>query len=90
MLIRALGFDSMAPNPGYSTYFKDDDSIPGWAKDSIYMAAEIGIVKGDERGNINHSATMTRAEASAMLVRFLEFLESDLQNGYREELIYFK
>jgi len=32
---------------------------------------------------------MTRAEASAMLVRFLEFLERDLQRDYRENIILF-
>jgi len=30
---------------------------------------------------------MTRAESSAMLVRFLEFLEKDLQQDYRENII---
>ena len=90
IFIRALGFQNMAPNPGYFTYFNDDYDIPDWARDSIYMASEIGIIQGDEMGNINPNRDMTRAEASAMLIRFLEFLEKDLQKNYREEIIYYK
>lgn len=87
ILIRALGFDNKAPTPGYSTSFDDDRFIPGWAKDSIYVAREIGLVKGDSSNNINAGKVLTRAEASALLVRFLEFLERDLQKDYRENII---
>jgi len=89
ILIRALGFENRAPSPGYVMNFRDESQIPNWAKDSIYVAVEIGVLKGDEQGNINAEKVMSRAEASAMLVRFLEFLEKDLQRDYREEIIYF-
>lgn len=87
VIIRALGFENKAPTPGYITSFSDDRQIPSWAKDSIYMAKEIGLVKGDESNRINPNEELTRAEASAMLVRFLEFLEKDLQQDYRENII---
>lgn len=89
ILMRALGFESKAPAPGYKTYFADDSRIPNWARAAVYMAAEVGIVGGDEHNNINTGKKMTRAEASAMLVRFLNFLEKDLQKDYRENIIYF-
>jgi hypothetical protein len=89
ILIRALGFENKAPSPGYATSFADDKKIPNWARDAIYMAAEIGIVGGDENNNINANKKMTRAEASSMIVRFLDFLEKDLQKDYRENIIYF-
>ncbi|MDK2933976.1 MAG: hypothetical protein PWP27_1786 [Clostridiales bacterium] len=89
ILVRALGFENKAPNPGYYTSFSDDHKIPGWAKDSIYVAAEVGLINGDEYNNVNPNKPMSRAEASAMLVRFLEFLEKDLQRDYRENIIYF-
>jgi len=89
ILMRALGFASKAPNPGYYTSFADDDRIPSWAKDSVYVAREIGIVQGDSYNRFNPDKVMTRAEASAMLVRFLEFLEKDLQRDYRENIILF-
>lgn len=87
ILIRALGFENRAPAPGYYLTFLDNNQIPVWAKDSIYVARELGIVQGDNANNISPNKTMTRAEASSMLVRFLEFLEKDLQKDYRENII---
>lgn len=89
VIIRALGFESKAPTPGYYTSFSDDRLIPSWAKDSIYMAKEIGLVQGDQLNRVNPNEILTRAEASAILVRFLEFLERDLQQDYRENIILF-
>lgn len=89
IIIRALGFENKAPTPGYITSFSDDRLIPSWAKDSIYMGKEIGLVQGDRLNRINPNDELTRAEASAMLVRFLEFLEKDLQRDYRENIILF-
>ncbi|MCL6546071.1 MAG: S-layer homology domain-containing protein, partial [Bryobacteraceae bacterium] len=88
ILIRALGFATKAPNPGYYTDFSDDDDIPSWAKDSIYVAREINLIQGDNYNRINPDEKLTRAEASAMLVRFLEFLQKDLQKDYRDSLIF--
>lgn len=87
ILIRALGFEGRAPSPGYRTYFGDDRDIPSWARDSIYMAAEIGLVQGDNVNRINPNQAMTRAEASALLVKFLGFLQIDLQKDYRENIV---
>ena len=87
MLVRAIGFENRAPSPGFSTQFTDDAQIPEWAKDSAYMAYDTGIVKGDEAGRFNPNKKLSRAEASSMLVRFLDFLETDLQKDYREHII---
>ncbi len=87
ILVRALGFENRAPAPGYYLTFSDNSQIPVWAKDSIYVARELGIVSGDNANNILPNKQMTRAEASSMLVRFLEFLEKDLQRDYRENIL---
>lgn len=87
VLIRALGFEGKAPTPGYATAFDDDGRILSWAKDSVYVAREIGLVSGDSRNNFNPDQQLTRAEASALLVKFLKFLEQDLQKDYRENII---
>jgi hypothetical protein len=89
ILIRALGFENRAPNPGYVTSFADDTRIPNWAKDSIYVAREINLVQGDASNRVNPNKVLTRAEASTMIVRFLEFLEKDLQRDYRENIVNF-
>lgn len=90
ILIRALGFENRAPAPGFTTPFADDGEIPGWAKDSVYMARQIGLLEGDGANCFRPNKAMTRAEASALLVRFLEFLEKDLQKDYRENIVLYK
>lgn len=89
MLIRALGMENRAPTPGYCTSFTDDCQIPSWARDSIYVAREIGLIQGDAGNRVNPNKEVTRAEASSMLVRFLNFLQRDLQRNYREDIIFF-
>ncbi|WMM24337.1 S-layer homology domain-containing protein [Tissierella sp. MB52-C2] len=89
ILVRALGFENRAPNPGYITSFSDDRDIPNWAKDSIYMAKELNLLDGDKGNRISPNSTLTRAEASSLIVRFLEFLEKDLQKDYRDNIIEF-
>lgn len=87
IMIRALGFEHMAPTPGYRTSFADDLTIPNWAKDSVYVAREVGLISGDAYNRLNPNQVLTRGEAASMLVRFLNFLEQDLQNDYREDLV---
>lgn len=53
------------------------------------MAAEAGIIGGDNNNNVNAHKQLKRSEASALLVRFLEFLEKDLQKDYSENIIYY-
>lgn len=89
VMIRALGFDNKAPTPGYKTNFDDDGAIPEWSKDCVYVAKEVGLVQGDDSNRFNPNSIMTRAEASAMLSRFLQFLQKDLQKDYRENIILF-
>lgn len=87
IMIRALGFENLAPTPGYHTTFADDQVIPNWAVDSVYVAREIGLISGDASNRLNPNQVLTRGEASSMLVRFLNFLEQDLQRDYREDLV---
>jgi hypothetical protein len=89
ILVRALGFENRAPNPGYMTSFADDSKIPSWARDSIYVAKELNLVSGDSSNKVNPNNPLTRAEASTLIIRFLEFLEKDLQKDYREDIIRF-
>lgn len=90
ILIRALGLEYRAPDPGYKTSYVDDSSIPKWAKDSAYVATEIGLVYGDSNNRFNPTKPMTRAEASALTIRFLHFLEKDLKQNYRDDMLFFQ
>jgi hypothetical protein len=88
IMIRAIGFENMAPNPGFRTGFADDHIIPDWAMDSIYAAGEIGLVSGDSYGNLNPNEVLTRAEAAAFLYRFIRYLQSDIRRDYRDRILY--
>lgn len=89
-LIKALGFERLAPLQNPVTPFNDDRQIPYWARDAIYVAAEMGIVGGDGYGNVLPNQTMSRAEAAAFLQRFINYLQHDLKTEYRERLINFR
>ncbi|MGE5389961.1 MAG: S-layer homology domain-containing protein [Deltaproteobacteria bacterium] len=86
ILIKALGFDSKAPSPPFQTSFADDADIPAWARDSVYVAREIGLISGDSN-YFRPNKVMTRAEASVMLENFLVFLQKDLQEDYRDKIV---
>lgn len=89
ILIRALGFEHKAPNPGFITSFSDDREVPDWAKDSIYMAKELDLILGDEMNRVNPNISPTRAEGSIMIMKFLSFLEKDLQKDYMDNIVNF-
>lgn len=86
ILIKALGFDNKAPSPPYQTEFADDAQIPAWARDSIYVAREIGLIGGDSN-YFRPNQVMTRAEASVMLDNFLVFIQKNLQEDYRDKIV---
>ncbi|MBR6793329.1 MAG: peptidoglycan DD-metalloendopeptidase family protein [Clostridia bacterium] len=54
--------------------FKDYDEVPKWAKDEkiVEKAVELGIVKGDNNGNLCPNDTPTKIEVLAMIVRALK------------------
>lgn len=56
--------------------FKDSVSIAPYAKTSVLHLAEIGIINGDDKGNFNPNASITRAE-SAKIINELVYLISN-------------
>ena len=89
IMIKALGFEGLAPMYGNNTDYLDDASIPYWAKDAIYVGTEIGLVSGTN-GYVRPNETMSRAEAAAFLNRFLTYLQQDLRYEYRERLLNYR
>lgn len=52
--------------------YKDLASVPQWAKQDIAWCVQEGIVGGDNKGNLNANAYITRAEIAAVLSRVLK------------------
>lgn len=90
IIVRALGFENKAPAPGYTLDYVNSDEIPYWAQDSFYIATEIGLIGPDAYNMISPgpNETLTRGNASKLMVAFLKFLEKDLQKDYRDQIIY--
>lgn len=87
IVIRALGLERLAPNPPFTTRFKDDAQIPNWAKKAIYIADQLGIARGYTDGYVYPNEYMTKAEAAAFINRFITYLQEDMKIGYRENLL---
>lgn len=87
ILVRALGLEGKAPDPNYATQYKDDYKITDYARDSIYVATELGLMSGSD-GYFNPKGTLTRAQAAAIINRFLEYLEADLKANYRDNILF--
>ena len=87
ILISALGIEALAPNGNYQTGFKDDASIPYWAKDSVFMAKQMGLVDGTESGFFQPNKTLTRAEAASILNNYIKYLSYELREDFRERIV---
>ena len=68
MLYRQAGTPSVA-DVDMSKY-ADASSVDSWATDAVKWAVKNDILRGDEKGNLNPKANITRAEAAAVLVRY--------------------
>lgn len=88
ILVRALGMEGRAPSPGFKTQYADDHKISGWAKDSVYVATELGLIQGNEMNRFNPQQQLTRAQAALITSRFLDFLENDLKQNYRDDIFF--
>ncbi|MGE5473257.1 MAG: S-layer homology domain-containing protein [Ignavibacteriales bacterium] len=88
LIIRALGLEDRAPGPVAVTSFKDNDSIPAWARNGAYVAEKIGLIRGDTYGNFNPDKNMTKAEIAVMLNRFISYMMQDIIKDYRDNTVY--
>lgn len=90
IFVRALGLENKAPEPSYMTKFVDDANIPDYARDGIYIVNELGLMTGDSvTGRFNPNQPLTRAQASVVLERFLNYLENDLKQNHRDDVLFF-
>lgn len=87
VLVKTLGFEHLAPIQRYATGYRDDHQIPNWAKDSIYVARELGILRDSHDGYFQPNKWLTKAEAAVMLADFIDYLQHELRYDYRERIL---
>lgn len=68
--------------PARSSPFQDVPEDANYAK-AVSTLAERGIITGDDRGNFNPDATITRAETAAIICRLMGVEEEAKSNRYQ-------
>jgi len=87
IIVRAIGMDNSPAVSGTVTPFADDESIQPWAKKSMNIAHKMGIITGNENNEAEPDKMLTRAECAAMINRFIRYLQYDIRQEYRENMI---
>ena len=62
--------------------YGDAEAIAEGAEVAVEMLYNMGIMKGDNKGNFNPEATITRAEVAKMIYVILNYGEDDLAKNY--------
>jgi N-acetylmuramoyl-L-alanine amidase len=89
IIVRAMGLEEASDASSTKTAFKDDSSVAAWAKKPINVAHRMGIISANSYNEIEPNRLMTRAESSAMLNKFIRYLQFDIRKEYREKIINF-
>lgn len=58
--------------------FSDADAVSGWAKEAVQWAVAEGLINGVEKDVLSPGGSAARAQAAAILMRFLGSAEEDL------------
>ena len=82
MIINALGFEDKAPEPLPLLNFTDSSDIPNWAEKYIYMGNKIGLINGDENGNVMARKQLTKAEIATITNNMIKYLIEELGEEY--------
>ncbi len=64
--------------------FADGRSVPAWAHDGISWAVDAGLINGivnDGVTYLDYSATATREQVAAILMRFAAYIDASAENG---------
>lgn len=71
-LIRAADLAEQANQFRFeATSYRDDDTLPDWARGAIHVALDVGLMAGFEDHTFRPNAPITRAEGSTTLLRLL-------------------
>ena len=65
-----------ADTPEVIPTFADSQTIPAWAKPSLYALSHLGILRGTGDGNLSPDAHISRAQTAQMLYKIRQYLAS--------------
>lgn len=55
--------------------FADDTAISDYARTGVYNLASVGIINGDNYGNFNPKANLTRGESAKIICELMDFID---------------
>jgi len=82
MIINAIGFENKAPEAIPLLMFNDADKVPKWAVKYIYMANKIGLLNGNEMGQVMPDKKLTKAEIATICNRLITYITEELGEEY--------
>ncbi|MGO4375504.1 S-layer homology domain-containing protein, partial [Paenibacillus sp. MCAF20] len=62
-------------DPSATLSFVDGDDVPAWAQQEVSAAVGAGLIKGKDGNRFDPNAAATRAEALALIIRLLDYLD---------------
>lgn len=80
--IRVIGLERLGLLASPQTPFRDDGQIAPWAKREILAGYKIGVITGDEDGNVKPGQWLTKAESAAVINRLINYLRTEIGAGY--------
>jgi len=85
VLIDAMGLTAAAQALNGTTIDAPDAStVPAWAVGYVALALDMGLLKGDDKGNLNVGSGVKRVETAALLRRANNKYESDCDDNVIE------
>ena len=74
VMVRAAALDTSKASTSVLKNFKDKNAIASWAKTYVATAVTFGLVNGDDKGCINPTNSITRAEIVKIMVCAKDFV----------------
>ena len=87
MFINSMGLNGLAPNPAPVTSFKDNDTIPAFARSSMYVAEKIGLIQEDAKGYIHPRDKVTKAKAADMMKVYIDYMSTGIRKEYMDRIV---
>jgi len=87
MFVNSMGLNGLAPNPAPVTSFKDNDTIPVFARPSMYVAEKIGLIQEDAKGYIRPRDKITKAKAAEMMKAYIDYMSSGIRKEYMDRIV---
>jgi hypothetical protein len=72
----AEAMDITLPDGSNESQFKDHNKISDYATEAVYRMKAAGILQGDEKNYFNPQYSATRAEAAAVIERFITYCDN--------------